>query len=155
MRMRKRPFLIAVSAGCLTAGLGTGAAWAYFTSSGSGAGGASVGSMRTVTLQDATATPSAPLMPGGTGDVTLQVTNPNTFPVTLTRVDGNGTITAGTPGCTVTGVTFANQDTLSSPIAGGATIAVDLPNAVSMDATSSAGCQGAKFSIPVTITAQK
>jgi hypothetical protein len=155
MRMSKRSLLVAVSAGCLTAGLGAGAAYAYFTASGNGAGGASVGSMKTVTLQDATAAPSTALLPGATGDVTLQVTNPNDFPVTLTRVDRHGTITADKSGCTTTGVTFANQDALSTPIAGGDTISVDLTGAVSMSAASSPGCQGAKFSIPVTITAQK
>jgi len=155
--MRNRRFLLAVPAACLVTGLGAGAAYAYFTSSGDGAAAASVGSMKTVTLTAATATPATPLRPGGTGDVTLEVTNPNGFPVTLISVAKSGTITAdgGHAGCTTTGVTFTDQTALSTAISASSTVAVDLPGAVSMSAASSPGCQGATFSIPVTITAQK
>ena len=177
--MRNRRFLLAVPAACLVTGLGAGAAYAYFTSSGDGAAAASVGSMKTVTLAAATATPATPLRPGGTGDVTLEVTNPNGFPVTLISVAKSGTITAdgGHADCTTTGVTFTDieasddhvdvvftdgervtftgKTALSTAISASSTVTVDLPGAVSMSAASSPGCQGATFSIPVTITAQK
>jgi hypothetical protein len=157
--MRNRRFILAVSASCLVAGLGAGAAYAYFTSTGSGSGGASVGSMQTVTLATATDIPTTPLLPGGTGDVTLEVDNPNSFPVTLISVTQapSGTITAdgNHSGCTTTGVTFTNQTGLTKAIPAGGKVSVDLPGAVSMATTSPAGCEGATFSIPVTITAQK
>lgn len=156
--MRNRRFMLAVSAACLAAGLGAGAAYAYFTSSGSGSGGASVGSMQTVTLAAATAAPTTPLLPGGAaGEVTLEVDNPNSFPVTLVNVTQSGTITAdsGHSSCTDTEVTFTNQTSLGQTIPASSTVKVDLPGAVAMGQASSPGCQGATFSIPVTITAQK
>jgi hypothetical protein len=155
--MRLRSLLLIIPAVCLVVGLASGAAYAYFTSSGHGTGSASTGSMQAVTISSATATPTSPLHPGGTGDVTLKVTNPNNFSVTLVSVVGSGTITAdsGHPTCTVTGVTFTNQTALSTPISSGSTATIDLPGAASMSTASSAGCQGATFAIPVTISVEK
>jgi hypothetical protein len=152
-----RPLLILACAGCLAVGLGAGAASAYFTSTGRGSGGASVGSMKTVTLAVSSAAPVTPLLPGSAGDATLQVANPNGFAVTVISVVRSGTITAdsGHSGCTTTGVTFTDQSALGLNIPANSTIAVDLPSAVAMGASSSAGCQGATFSIPVTITARQ
>jgi hypothetical protein len=132
---------------------GAGTAFGYFTSTGSGAASASTGSL-TVSIAATTGTPGAPLQPGGTGDVTLQVHNPNSAPVTLVSVTGNGPVTAsgGLGTCTTTGVSFADQAGLSITIPAGATQQIDLPGAASMDATSQNGCQGATFSIPVTVT---
>lgn len=137
-----------------------GAAWAYFSSSGSGSGSGSAGSMSTVTLNATAGTPSTPLYPGGTGDVSLEVTNPNAYLVTLVGValKPGGTITAdaGHSGCTTTGVTFTNQTGLSTTIPQSTSgYRIDLAGAVSMNATSSNGCQGATFTIPVTITVEK
>jgi len=155
--MRLRSLLLIVPAVCLVVGLASGAAYAYFSSSGKGTGSASTGSMQTVTISSATATPTSPLQPGGTGDVTLEVTNPNNFPVTLVSVTGSGTITAdsGHPGCTTTGVTFTNQTSLNTSISADSTATIDLPGAAAMSTASSAGCQGATFSIPVTISVEK
>ncbi len=155
--IRRRSLLLIASAVCVVVGLTSAAAYAYFTSSGHGTGSASVGSMQTVTISSTTVSPATPLLPGGSGDVTLKVTNPNGFAVTLVSVVGNGTITAdsGHPGCTTTGVTFSSQVGLSDNIAADSTAAIDLPGAASMSTASSAGCQGATFSIPVTITVQQ
>jgi hypothetical protein len=138
-------------------GLGAGVAYAYFTSSGSRSGSGSTGTLQNITVAATTGTPSTPLRPGGSGDVTLQVTNTNSYAVTLVSVTGAGSVTAdhGHPGCTTTGVTFASQSSLSISITANGTTQVDLPSAASMSAASSAGCQGATFSIPVTITVQK
>jgi hypothetical protein len=114
--------------------------------------------MQTVTIASATVSPGTPLLPGGSGDVTLEVTNPSAFDATLVSVAGAaGTITAdsGHPGCTTTGVTFTDQTGLSTDIPADSTTDIDLPGAASMSAASSPGCQGATFSIPVTITVQQ
>jgi len=155
--MRYRLLLLIVPAVCLVIGLGAGAAFAYFSSSGTGAGSASTGTLQAVTVAAATATPTTPLRPGGAGDVTLKVTNPNSYDVTLVSVTGAGSITAdgGHPGCTTTGVTFIDQTGLSTTIPAGSTTAVDVPGAAAMSTASSAGCQGATFSIPVTIAVHK
>lgn len=137
-----------------------GTAWAYFSSSGSGSGSGSTGSISTVTLDATAGTPSTPLYPGGTGDVSLEVNNPNAYVVTLVGValKPGGTIMAdaGHSGCTTTGVTFTTQTGLSTTIPQSASgYRIDLSGAVSMSAMSSNGCQGATFSIPVTITVEK
>lgn len=155
--MRYRTFLLILPV-VVIAGLGLGAAYAYFTSSGKGTGPASIGTMAAVTVATTTATPSTALLPGGTGDVTLEVTNHNGYAVTLVSVVGTGgaiTADGGHPGCTTTGVTFTNQTGLSTNIPASSTSAIDLPGAAAMSAASSAGCQGATFSIPVTITVHK
>ena len=155
--MRYRSYLLIMSAVGLIIGLGSGVAYAYFTSSGSGTGSASIGTLQPVTLVSATVAPSTLLLPGGTGAVTLKVNNQNSFAVTVVSVTGTGgAITAiGDSGCTTTGVTFTNQTSLNTSIPASATATIDLPGAASMSTASSAACQGATFSIPVTVTVHK
>ena len=110
--------------------------------------------MLTVTVAAAT-TSGTPLLPGEYGDVTLSVENPNSFPVTLVSASGNGTVSAGSgnPSCTPTGVSFVNQSNLSIDIPKNQTAyPVDLSGAAFMSAAAPNGCQGATFSIPVSIT---
>ena len=91
--MRYRKTLLAAAAILLS--LGSGTAFAYFTSAGTGTASASTGTMLTVTVAATAGPPSALLYPGGTGDVALQVTNPNNYAVTLVSVVATGgTITA-------------------------------------------------------------
>jgi hypothetical protein len=135
---------------------GATGAWAYYISGGAGAGSGNTSTLQpTIVVAFAGGdAPSTMLYPdGGAADVILRVNNPNSFPVTLVSVTGNGTITAvgNPPGCTTTGVTFADQTSLSLVVPTGSSL-LDLPGAASMSAASSNGCQGASFSIPVTIT---
>ena len=135
-----------------------GTAWAYMTSAGSGTGSGSTASMSTVTLSATAGSASTPLYPGGTADVSLEVNNPNAYAVTLRSVTGHGTISpdAGHAGCTTTGVTFTTQTGLATSIPANANgDRIDLASAVTMSTSSSNGCQGATFSIPITITVQK
>jgi hypothetical protein len=136
---------------------GVHAASAYWTAHGSGSGPAATGTMA-VSVSATTGSPVTPLVPGGTGDVSLKVNNPNGFAVTLTTVAGNGAITAagGTGTCTTTGVTFTAQTGLSQNIpANSSNVVVTLPGAASMNSTSQNGCQGATFTIPVTIAVKR
>jgi hypothetical protein len=151
MRCRK----ITLAGVAVLLSLASGTAFAYFTTSGAGAASASTGTMLTVTLAATAGTPSTPLYPGGTGDVTLRVTNPNGYVVTLVSVAGTGGTITASNGCSPTGVTFTDQAGLNIPIAASGTTQVDLPGAAAMDATSANACQGATFSIPVTITVRK
>jgi hypothetical protein len=71
----------------------------------------------------------------------------------------NGTISAdsGHAACVTTGVSFTNRTGLSLtvPAASGGTdgtLQTTLSGAVAMDNTSDNGCQGATFTIPVTLT---
>ena len=80
-------------------------------------------------------------------------------PLPVTAVTGSGSITAdsGHSGCTTTGVTFTNQTGLSLvvPAKAGAvngTLQTSLTNAASMSNASLNACQGATFTIPVSLT---
>ena len=128
------------------------AAWSV---SGSGNGAAKASSSSAITLADASSFTTADLYPGATGSLKLRVTNPNSFPVRITAVSANGTITSdkGAACDASTGVTFANQTGLALDVAAGATATVTVGNSVSMSNASDNSCQGALFSVPVTITA--
>ena len=148
---------ILAAAATLIVGLGGGAAYAYFTSSGSGTGATSAATMETVTIAAiANQTPNTALLPGSSGEVVVNVHNPNAFAVSLVSVaaDGSISVSGGLGGCTAanSGVSFTPQTGLSVSIPAATTKLVRLPGAASMSSTSSNGCQGATFSIPVTIT---
>jgi hypothetical protein len=137
--------------------MGAKAAFGFWTVGGSGVGSAQSGTA-TVTVAASTGTPTTPLFPGGTGDVTLKINNPNAFAMKLTAVTGAGAITAdgAHPTCSPTGVTFTDQSGLSTNLpAATNNIAINLPGAASMSTASANGCQGATFTIPVTISVQQ
>jgi hypothetical protein len=152
----KRAPLAVGAAGALVIGLGVGAAWGYFASSGAGSGVVSVGA-KSVTVEAATGTPSSVLIPGTSADLTLTLDNPNSYPVTIVSITQNGPVTAvGQSGtCSNTAVSVPAQSGLRIPLASGEGVVVHIPNGASMGATSNSGCQGASFHIPVTITVQQ
>ena len=151
---RKRTLLIALIVavlGVVAVGVGIGA-WSI---TGSGNGSAKATTASAITLADASAFTSADLYPGATGNLKLRATNPNPFPVRITAVSGNGTITSdkGAACDASTGVTLANQSGLTLDLAAGATATLTVPNAVSMSNSSDNSCQGAVFTVPVSLTA--
>ena len=152
----KRRTLLVLPAVTLLLGLGGGAAFGYFTSSGSGTGHGSDGNMQVVTVAAITSqTPDTVLQPGSSGEVIIRVDNTNSVPVRLVSVEANGSVgVSGGTGCTAgnSGVSFTSQTGLSIPIAASTTALVRLPGSASMSLSSANGCQGATFDIPVTIT---
>jgi hypothetical protein len=139
--------------------LTSGIAYAYVTGAGSGSGTAQVGTMQTVTVSALVGgdVPTSRLYPGGpTADVILRVNNPNAFTVQVFSVAANGSITAdgGHASCTTTGVTFTPPVNPSITLPVGSSV-VHLSGAASMSTASVSGCQGATFSIPVTLTVHK
>ena len=139
-----------------------GAAYASFSAGGTGSGSAPTGTMQAVTISAFTGgdQPTSTLIPGGTADVIVRVTNPNPAPVQVFSVTSNGSITAdsGHPGCTTTGVTFTAPSSPLSPavqVLASSTLLFHLAGAASMDLTSVSACQGATFEIPVTLTARQ
>jgi hypothetical protein len=139
--------------------LTSGVAYAYVSATGSGSGTAQVGTMQTVTVSALVGgdTPSTRLYPGGpTADVIMRLNNPNAFSVQVVGVGTNGNITAdgGHPGCTTTGVTFTPPSNPNITVPAGSSL-VHLAGAASMSAASVSGCQGATFSIPVTVTVHR
>jgi hypothetical protein len=131
-----------------------GLAYAAWTSSGTGSGYAKAQSAQALTTVDVSASTTATLYPGATGNVKLEIANPNPYPVRVTDVTGNGAITAdgGHPGCATTGVTFTDQTGQTIDVPANGSTQVTLNNAASMDNTSSNGCQGATFTIPVSLS---
>ncbi|MGA7834567.1 MAG: hypothetical protein WCA31_05115 [Acidimicrobiales bacterium] len=121
----------------------------------------------------AVATPSASnqLFPGGTGDVVATITNPNSFPVTVTGVNlpantvfANGYTTSSLAttqtGCLSTTpsdvtwnfatATSGTAHTLTTPltVAANGTLAVTFTNDATMTSGAPAACEGTFFSLP-------
>ncbi len=131
-----------------------GTAAAYWITTGTGTATAQAGTAQNPTTS-AVAVTSGLLVPGGSGDVFIKVNNPNAYAVRLTAVTGNGTITAagGSGTCTTTAVTFASQaPTSNNTIAAGGSATFTFSGAVAMGSNPDNGCQGATFTIPVTVT---
>lgn len=163
---RRHKLLVAGAAGLLSLGVGAGAAWGFWTTGGSGTGTATGASIGPVTLVAVTGSPSTPLYPGGTGDVVFNISNSNAYPVTLSSVtlEAGHSITAsnGIGTCSGSGgVSFTTQTPNITIPANTATngypngFPVDLAGAASMSTSSPTGCQGATFSVPITITVKK
>jgi hypothetical protein len=153
LRLSKARLAFVVAPVTVLAVVGAGiAAW---STNGSGTAYAKAATAGAVTLSDASASTTGDLYPGGSGALKVKVTNPNTFPVQITAVTGDGSITSDAgAACTAGhGVTLADQTGLSLSLAAGATTVFSLAGAVSMSMSSVNSCQGAVFSIPVTVTA--
>ncbi len=145
--------------------LGGGVAWAAWTNSGTGAANAQA---TTATGLVVTAgTPSSTLYPKpadgysdpSIGAVYTTVANPNPYPVQVTTVSfGAVTITPlSGRSCPVGSVvpTSSTPTVVATPItlaANASATAVTIPGAVEMISTAEDGCQGASFSVPVTLT---
>jgi hypothetical protein len=160
-RVVSRRALIGLTA-CLAVLAVAGLVFAAWLTSGSGSGYAKAGSSQALSTVDASASTSATLYPGVTGDVTITVSNPNPFPVRVTSVSLNGTNAdiapdSGHASCSPTGVSFTNQTGLSIDVpaqSGGTngTATATLTGAASMSNASANGCQGATFTIPVNLS---
>jgi len=148
----------AVLSGLITvAVLAVGVAFAAWTATGSGSGYAKATTADALTTVDVSASTVADLYPGKSdGDVLLRISNPNPYPVRVTSVSGNGAITsdAGAACTTSTGVSFADQSSLTLDVPGSSAATFTLPGAASMSNASANACQGAIFTIPVSLSGQ-
>lgn len=141
---------------------GAGGAYAYWATVGAGSGAATNGTMATVTVEALVTgdSPQRTLVPGGTADVAVRAQNPNDYAVQVYAIRSNGDVTADAnhPGCTTTGVTFAEPAAPLVPavsIPANSSALITLPDAAAMSTASSSGCQGATFSLPITLEARK
>ena len=158
MSHRKLLAFVAASASLVIAGL----VFAAWLTTGSGSATAKAGSSQALSTVDASASTSATLYPGVSGDVTVRISNPNPFPVRVTSVSLNGvnadiTPDGGHASCSPTGVSFSNQTGLSIDVpakSGGTngTTTATLAGAAAMSNASADGCQGATFTIPVSLS---
>ncbi|MFL5913361.1 MAG: hypothetical protein ACJ768_22685 [Gaiellaceae bacterium] len=139
-----------------------GVAFAFWSAAGTGSGsGSSASNPQDVSLSGGTV--SADLIPGGTGDVSVSIDNPNTFSVhvnslVLDTSQGTGGygINTGHSGCDLSSaITFTTpQDNSGNgwdvPAKSGGTdgsLAVDLTGAITMDTSADNACQGANFTV--------
>lgn len=151
---------VALAGTIIAAGAGT--AYAYWGTNGTGSGSATAATMQAVSVDALVAgdSPKTALVPGGTADVVLRLTNPNPYSVQVYSVTASGAATADSAhsDCTTTGVRFTGTAAPLSPatyVAANSSILLTLPGTAAMDTTSLAACQGATFSIPVTVEARK
>ncbi len=158
IRSRRVLFATLIVGGCIA--VPAGIAFGWFGATGSGTGSASTATLHTVVTSAAVVAPTTPLLPGTSSDVTLTVSNPNDYPMVLTRVVATPSTTISVSGdiaCTPAnaGVSFYDQTTIGIVLAAHVVDQpVHLADAITMLATSPTACQGRSFSIPVTITAQ-
>jgi hypothetical protein len=129
-----------------------GGVFAYFTSTGSGFGSASAGSVSNVTLSPGSA--SSPLYPGGTGDVDLTVANPNGVQVKIPSLvldTSQGTagfsVDGGHSGCVLSTLSFTTDSTGWTVPANAAAYHINLANAIAMSTSAVNACQGATFTV--------
>lgn len=143
--------------------LGATSVYAYWSAApGYGSAVAATATMQPVVVSALTGgdAPTSTLIPGGSADVILRVTNPNPAPVQVYSVQPNGAIFADAafPACSTTGVTFTPPSAPITPtitVDPNSSLLVHLEGAASMGGTSDSGCQGALFHVPVTLTARQ
>lgn len=144
---------LALSGAVVALVLGAGGASAYFTTTATGSASAQVETAVYVTLS--AGTPSSPLYPGGSGDVAIQISNPNSVSVHLpslvldTSQGTNGLAVDGAhSGCDLSALSFTAQNNGGSGFtvpAGSSTL--DLTDAISMGTSAKSACQGASFTV--------
>ena len=97
------------------------------------------------------------LHPGGSGALNVQLTNPNSVPMIVTRLEpsGGNTARSSVTACDAGGspVRVLPQRRLSIELAPGMTRTVSLPGAVTMSREARDACQGATFVFEITASA--
>jgi hypothetical protein len=133
--------------------LAAGVAFAAWNASGTGSGYAKATTAQVLTTSDVAATTTAQLFPGGTADVKIKISNPNPYPVRITSITGNGAITSdkGAACDASTGVTYSNQSG-TFDVGANSDASFTLLGAVAMSNASDNTCQGAVFTVPVSLS---
>ena len=158
--MSRRRILKGVIPIAVVVAISAGVALAYFTATGSGGGGGAVSvDLQAVTLR--AGSPTATLYPGGTADVALSASNPNSSALRITSLaldtsqgTGGFAVDAGHSSCSVAALQFTSQNNGGNgwtvPAKSGSTngtLSIDLANAISMSTGAANACQGASFTV--------
>jgi hypothetical protein len=128
--------------------VGTGIAFAAWTSTGTGSGSADATSAVDLAVSVGNA---SGLYPTGSKTATFTVTNPNPYAVKLTGADAATAfgVDSGHSGCNLTSLSSAAQS-LTDVIAAGGTSPSHTVT-ISMDNTANDACQGASFTFDLTV----
>lgn len=145
----KRTSFIAISAVALTS---VGVAFAAWTATGGGSATSQATTADAITTVVGANT--AQLYPGGTGDLVIKMVNTNDYPVTINSVDATGAFDSDkTAACdAATGLTYTEPVTLALVVGANSTVEHTLVGAVSMSNASHNDCQGAIFTLPVSVS---
>lgn len=152
-RTGRRAATIAVLVGSVFAGSIALAAW---VATGTGSGAAKAITATDLVVVNGTAV--ADLYPGfSNGDLELTVTNNNPYAVSVTSVQRTGAaITSDNATCDAngSGVTMDAGAIAVGPVAigAGATVNIPVDDVMNMATTSDNACQGATFTVPVTVS---
>ncbi|WP_439660552.1 hypothetical protein ACSHWB_02980 [Lentzea sp. HUAS TT2] len=125
----------------MTAALGSGVAYAAWTSSGTGSATTKAGTALAPVVAGGAVTTGL-LYPGLSGDAVVTVSNPNPYPVTVTSIASTGTGTCG--------VTFAERFPGTQLAAHSAPVAITF--SVTMAQNAPNNCQGVAIDVPVLVT---
>jgi hypothetical protein len=146
LRGLQRRTLIVVATGAIAAvGLGGGAAFGYFTSTGTGSAQATVANGDQNVTIATNATAGASLLPGGTGDLVISATNPNPSPVQITALS-----ISGVTGCSDPQVSLVSPSNSYLPVtipAHASSQHIDIAGALQMTTSSSNDCQGKTLTV--------
>lgn len=143
---------LAVAAAIVVGATTVGIAFAAWTTNGTGSGSAKATDAIDLTTVDASASTTAQLYPGGSGDLEITIQNDNPYPVRVTDINnaavGSITSNKGAACDASTGVTF--DDTSGTfDVPANSTASFTLTGTVHMSNASDTTCQGAVFTIPV------
>ncbi|WP_305787635.1 hypothetical protein [Symbioplanes lichenis] len=144
----------AVLAGIVLSLLASGAAFGYWSTAGGGTGTAAASAPSPITLTPGT--PAGLLYPGGTADLAVTITNPNTYAVRVPQLardplqgTGGYAVDAGHSACGVGALSYTTQTNGGSgwtvPASGSLTLA--LTGALSLAGSAANACQGATFRV--------
>lgn len=148
MRIRKGLIATGVVVGSAFA---TNLAFAAWNSTGTGSGSAAATTAKALTTTAASTT--GQLFPGADGDLVITITNDNGYPVRVSDVTGSGVITSdkGSACNASTGVSFTDQHAQALDVPAESSATFTLAGAVHMSDASDNACQGAVFTIPVSL----
>jgi hypothetical protein len=153
---RTRSILSAAAVAAIV--VNAGAAWAYWKVTASETASARAGTAVELMLRGRSDL-NRPLLPGGTGNLTVTLTNDNDFPITITSVSaGPGNVVADDEhreaGCRdITGVSMTKAAfEVSWPVPKNTIGAFSIPDGLRMDGNSNKACEGATFTVPVQVS---
>ena len=128
------------------------AAYALWTSTGTGSSGAKALTAQTITVSASSG--PADLYPGFTqGDLFFTSANTNPYPVTFTSMTPGSITSSDQTNCPAANVSVASASGLSIVVPAGATASAGtVANVVTMVAGAPDGCQGVVFTISLTLT---
>jgi hypothetical protein len=135
-----------------------GAAWAYWKVTASETGSPRAGTAVELTLRGRSDL-NRPLTAGGTGNLTVTLTNDNNFPITISSISpGPGHVVADNEhrdaGCRAdTGVALTRTAyAVSWEVPKNTIGALSIPDGLRMAVSSNKACRGATFTIPVRVS---